>query len=172
MVGGSNIDTTWVMYSLSGPAVAPNTWHHVVLTISEATQMRLYVDGNTYAMKTRSGAMPAFTGPPYVGWSGASWVGKARVSVDEAALYGQALSAARVRAHWEAGVRADAGFAEGATCCFAGDCESGVCSEGSCAPARGRENPFALVGCACGASPGVLALAALCLLCARRRSRG
>jgi hypothetical protein len=100
-------DDTWqfwlnsgaAMLALRGPPVVLNRWTHLVGTF-DGTTARLYVDGALRA----SGAVASYTpnaaqpltvgqGPPDNGF----WFpGR----IDEAALYGAALSPARVQAHY------------------------------------------------------------------------
>ena len=94
----------------SAATVAVDTTYHVVVTYDSTTgACKMYVNGSETASGT-SPAMPLYTPGPYltlgVGGGGSSigtggyWNGM----VDEAAYYTTALSAARVLAHYEAGV--------------------------------------------------------------------
>lgn len=99
------IDTTLHphAFTLIGPltAAAPlnrNTWHHLALTITLAASV-LYVDGVNVA--AAGSAVVAFS-PNLVIGSGGTAGGPTRfahAAISEAAIYGTALSAARVAAH-------------------------------------------------------------------------
>jgi Concanavalin A-like lectin/glucanases superfamily/Fibronectin type III domain len=83
----------------SGAIVAGQTYH-VVGTYDGATQ-RLYVNGAQVASAALSGPASASANALYVGaWNGASEFFKG--TIDEVAVYGSTLSAARVSAHYAA----------------------------------------------------------------------
>jgi hypothetical protein len=79
------------------------SWHHVVATVSPATGIQLYVDGELAASAAYS-APGSYTG--YWRWAGDTWavVWPAdyawRVTIDEVAVYGTALPAQRIAAHY------------------------------------------------------------------------
>ena len=91
----------------SGPAVVSgaislHVWHHVAGTW-DGTNIRLYIDG---ALIGTSGATgPLTLGSTYAGigaWT-AGYVNEFNGAIDEFAIYGTALSAARILAHYNAG---------------------------------------------------------------------
>jgi len=82
-------------------AIAAGQAYHVVGTYDGATQ-RLYVNGTQVASTALTGAASATTSPLYLGsWNGSEEFFKG--TIDEVAVYGSTLSAARVAAHYEAG---------------------------------------------------------------------
>ena len=92
----------WPNYTISSGSLDPTVWHHVVFTVSGWTTLSLYVDGVLAA----NGSVPstaAFSASPVVGWTSATWLGHFGGSLDEVALYGYALPAPRVQAHFQAG---------------------------------------------------------------------
>jgi hypothetical protein len=83
----------------SGAIVAGQAYH-VVGTYDGATQ-RLYVNGVQVASAALSGPASASSSPLYIGsWNGSTEFFKG--TIDEAAVYGATLSAARVAAHYGA----------------------------------------------------------------------
>ena len=83
----------------SGVIVAGGTYH-VVGTFDGATQ-RLYVNGAQVASAALSGSASSSGAPLVIG----SWDGRSELfngTLDEAAVYGTVLSAAQVRAHYDA----------------------------------------------------------------------
>jgi hypothetical protein len=83
----------------SGVIVAGGTYH-VVGTFDGVTQ-RLYVNGAQVASAALSGSASSSGAPLVIG----SWDGRSELfngTLDEAAVYGTALSAAQVRAHYDA----------------------------------------------------------------------
>ena len=83
------------------PALAAGVWHHLVGTYDGAT-VRIYADGVLAASTAYAGSVNAPAGPLV-------WIGKNAVSnllfngsIDEVAIYGTTLSAARVAAHYAA----------------------------------------------------------------------
>jgi hypothetical protein len=88
------------LQAASGAVVAGRTYH-VVGTYDGATQ-RLYLNGTQVASRAQTGLADAGTWPLAIG----SWTGFGeffRGRIDEAAVYGSVLSAARVSAHYTAG---------------------------------------------------------------------
>lgn len=83
----------------SPSAISLNAWHHLVATYDGAT-LTLYVDGASVASGASSSAITY----------GNAWIGQSLAGaflsglLDEVAIYGAALSAARVTAHYNAGV--------------------------------------------------------------------
>jgi Concanavalin A-like lectin/glucanases superfamily/Fibronectin type III domain len=81
-------------------AIATGQAYHVVGTYDGATQ-RLYVNGAQVASAALSGPASASTSPLYIGsWNGSTEFFKG--TIDEVAVYGATLSAARVSAHQQA----------------------------------------------------------------------
>lgn len=95
-VGGTAFAVT-----ASGTATL-GSWTHLVLTRSGAT-LSLYVNGVLAATSTASGPLNTTTSILGVGRSGASATSYFNGGVDEVAVYGVALPAARVAAHHAAG---------------------------------------------------------------------
>jgi hypothetical protein len=89
----------------SGAIVAGQTYH-VVGTYDGATQ-RLYVNGTQVASAALTGPATTNANPLYVGsWDGSHEFFKG--TIDEVAVYGSTLSAARVGAHYGAGTSSTA----------------------------------------------------------------
>lgn len=85
-------------------AVAVNQAYHVVGTY-DGTNARLYINGSQVAVTALTGAIgPATNKFVIASWSGTNEL--MRGTVDEVAVYGSALSAARVAAHYDAGTNA------------------------------------------------------------------
>lgn len=85
-------------------AVVAGQQYHVVGTFDGVTQ-RLYLNGTQVASAPRTGAASIFGSDLYVG----SWDGRGETLggvVDEAAVYARTLTAAQVKAHYDAGVAA------------------------------------------------------------------
>jgi hypothetical protein len=83
----------------SGVVVAGGTYH--VVSTFDGTTQRLYVNGSQVASAALSGSATVTTNPIYVG----SWDGSVEFfagTIDEPAVYGSVLSAAQVRAHYDA----------------------------------------------------------------------
>jgi hypothetical protein len=96
----------------AGVIVAGGTYH-VVGTFDGTTQ-RLYVNGTQVASAALSGAASTSTNPLFIG----SWDGTQEFfngTIDEAAVYGTVLSAAQVRAHYDAASAATIGAPSGLT---------------------------------------------------------
>ena len=88
---------------LQAPAVTVQAGgtYHVVGTF-DGTTRRLYVNGAQVASATLAGGATATSNAVFIGsWDGTSEF--MRGTIDEAAVYGTALSAARVLAHRDAG---------------------------------------------------------------------
>jgi hypothetical protein len=93
--------TAWRI--VSGPAVTLNAWTHLVGTFDGATA-RLYVNG-VLAASSAGAAFAANTSAPLRFGAGRSESAPAYFlpgSLDELAVYGSALSAARIQAHYAA----------------------------------------------------------------------
>lgn len=90
----------------------PGTWFHIVgtATFDSASQvtLRLYVDGDLVAGPTAKAIAPNNGGTPVIGQTG-SFTAYYDGLMDEVAIYGSALSAARVTAHYEAAQWTDLG---------------------------------------------------------------
>lgn len=87
-------------------AVPLNEWHHIAFTYDGAT-LRGYLDGVEFGSPAAAGTIRQSTTPLGIG---ASWFvptsavqNPITAEIDEVALYPTALSAARIRAHHEAG---------------------------------------------------------------------
>lgn len=87
---------------LTTPAglVTASAWNHVVATFDGAT-MSVYVNGGLHAATALAGPISATTNPLTLA-SSLTTNDFLKGWLDEVAIYDQALSAARVRAHWEA----------------------------------------------------------------------
>jgi hypothetical protein len=82
-------------------AIAVNRTYHVVGTFDGATA-RLYIDGVLAASRAATSAATVTTSPLVIAsWD--SWSEMFKGIVDEPAVYGTALPAARVKAHYDAG---------------------------------------------------------------------
>jgi hypothetical protein len=85
----------------SATPVAYNTWHHVAGTY-DGTALRIYVNGALSATEPDAPAsIPANTARLLIGatgYSGNSTTGR----IDEVAIYNKALTAARIKAHYDA----------------------------------------------------------------------
>lgn len=84
----------------SNRAVTDTGWHHVAVTKSGAS-VHLYIDGADVTSGVTARTMANNTVPLSIGQSSGTsyWNG----TLDEVALYGGALSAAQVKAHYDAG---------------------------------------------------------------------
>ena len=87
--------------TIDGPTLALNTWSHVVGTF-DGTTMRLYVNGALAASAAAAGPVAGGSGPTYIGRLGQSFY-PFQGSLDEVAVFPLALSAERVRAHYQGG---------------------------------------------------------------------
>jgi hypothetical protein len=84
-----------------GGAVSTGVWHHIVLVLDGSGQPNFYVDGVALgAVAVAAPSAPTATG--YVG-SDATGTRFLNASMDEIAVYGTALSGARIAAHYNAG---------------------------------------------------------------------
>jgi hypothetical protein len=84
----------------SGAIVAGSTYH--VVGTYDGTTQRLYVNGAQVASTPLSGAVTVNSNPLYLGsWGGTEEFFKG--TLDDAAVYGSTLSAARVSAHYQGG---------------------------------------------------------------------
>ncbi|HJW49989.1 MAG TPA: LamG-like jellyroll fold domain-containing protein, partial [Candidatus Limnocylindria bacterium] len=85
-----------------GPFLAAGTWSHVVGTF-DGTTLRLYVNGAQVA-STAAGTLASGSGPAFIGRLGAEGGNPGILPfngvIDEVAVYGSALSPARVLAHY------------------------------------------------------------------------
>ncbi|MGE0066906.1 MAG: LamG domain-containing protein, partial [Solirubrobacterales bacterium] len=88
------------LQAASGAIVAGQTYH--VVGTYDGTTQRLYINGAQAKSGSLSGAASVTTNPLYVGsWGGTEEFFKG--TIDEVAVYGSTLSAARVSAHYQAG---------------------------------------------------------------------
>jgi hypothetical protein len=100
--GGARV-ITW------GTAMAASTWYHIVLTW-DGTTLRLYVNGTQVGTDTPGGTLTTSNATDIVllnaedtGGTTLSYAG-VDISADEVAFYGTALTAARILAHYNAGI--------------------------------------------------------------------
>ena len=92
-------------YAVTAPGTAAlGAWTHLVLTRSGGT-LSLYVNGALAATASSTGTLNATTSILGIGRSGESATSWFDGSIDEVAVYGQALSASRVAAHYAASGR-------------------------------------------------------------------
>ena len=85
---------------VEGPTLSPGSWAHVVGTF-DGTTLRLYVNGAPVGTAAAS-PLGGGGGPSYIGHLGQSLY-PFQGTLDELAVFPQALSAERVRAHWVGG---------------------------------------------------------------------
>ena len=92
-------------YAVTAPASAtPGAWTHLVLTRSAGT-LSLYVNGTLAATAASTGSLNTTSSILGIGRSGESATSWFNGSIDEVAVYGQALTASRVAAHYAASGR-------------------------------------------------------------------
>ncbi|MBI2929720.1 MAG: immunoglobulin domain-containing protein [Verrucomicrobia bacterium] len=87
-----------------GPAPVAGTWYHVV-AVYDGTTAFVYVNGVQAASGAPTGYVPSAGGPLFIGGRSDSsfwWSG----SADELAIYGKALSATEIDAHYQNGISA------------------------------------------------------------------
>ncbi|MEK7676551.1 MAG: LamG-like jellyroll fold domain-containing protein, partial [Verrucomicrobiota bacterium] len=87
-----------------GPAPVAGTWHHVV-AVYDGTTALVYVNGVQAVSGTPTGYVPSAGGPLFIGGRSDSsfwWNG----SADELAIYGKALTASEIDAHYKNGISA------------------------------------------------------------------
>lgn len=97
--------STWLD---SGQVPAAGAWHHVVLTRS-AGVAKIYLDGAAFT-PTNSGATPTAPGASFgIGRQDATAGRYFGGDIDEVAVYGAAMTAPTVGAHWAAGRQASVG---------------------------------------------------------------
>jgi uncharacterized repeat protein (TIGR01451 family) len=94
------VNSAGTLVTVSGPVIAPNVWSHLVGTADGAT-LRLYVNGALVA-SSPAGAASGGSGTTLVGRLGSNIYAFAG-NIDEVAVFGSALSAERVRAHYQGG---------------------------------------------------------------------
>ena len=96
-VGNSNITVT-------DPSTPSTTsWTYLVMTKAGST-LTLYVNGVAVATTTISGTVNTSTGILAIGRTGGSSTDYFNGGIDEVAVYGTALTASRVQAHYNAGM--------------------------------------------------------------------
>jgi hypothetical protein len=94
----------------SGTGYNDGQWHHVVGTLDSSAGMKLYVDGNLVGTDTNTTSAQGYSGYWRVGgdnlggWSSQPSSNDFNGSIDEAAVYPDALSAAQVAEHYGVGV--------------------------------------------------------------------
>jgi hypothetical protein len=86
---------------IDGGTIVPDQWHHVV-AVFDGTTALLYLDGVKVNDITQSGDLAAVTPSVRIG-DGDTW-GNFQGTIDEVAIYDQALSASRIAAHYAAAV--------------------------------------------------------------------
>ena len=89
----------------SGVALADGLWNHVVVT-REGTTLRWFVNGVQTAQKTAV-TVPSDSVLPLT--IGSGYAGGYQGGIDEVAVYGRALSATEVAAHFSVGASGDDG---------------------------------------------------------------
>src|SRR5438093_3419681 len=89
------------LLTLDGPTLALNSWSHLVGTFDGAT-MRIYVNGALSSSAAASGPLAGGSGATYIGRLGQSYY-PFQGTLDEVAVFPTALSAERVRAHYQGG---------------------------------------------------------------------
>lgn len=92
-------------YVAQGSTVlSSNKWYHVAATYDGST-MKVYVDGNLDGSQSVSGTLDSTTEPVLIGARAFNTGGQDFFSgkIDEAAVYGSALTASRISAHYVAG---------------------------------------------------------------------
>ena len=99
---GNGTSTSWIV--LYGPALTLNAWTHLVAT-DDGTTMRLYVNG-ALAGSAAAAYKPNLTRTTRIGMGMADTATSLAFtgSIDEVSVYPAALSAARVTAHYAAGL--------------------------------------------------------------------
>lgn len=97
-------NSTGTQLNLSSPgSIADGNWHHIAMAYTAGTSTgRLYLDGSQVATGTRAGPLSTADVPFTVGTS--AFVSRFIGSIDEVAYYGTELSAARILAHYNAGI--------------------------------------------------------------------
>jgi nitrous oxidase accessory protein NosD len=100
--GRASLRADWPAFAVQSRALDPTVWHHVVFVTHATNMLTLYVDGALAASATAPGGT-SFGGTVSIGWSGAQWLPHFAGTVQEVAVYGAALSPARILAHFQAG---------------------------------------------------------------------
>jgi uncharacterized repeat protein (TIGR01451 family) len=90
-----------LLQTVDGPALVLNSWSHVVGTF-DGTTMRIYVNGALAASAAQAGPLAGGSGATFIGRLGQSYY-PFQGSLDEVAVFPIALSAERVRAHYQGG---------------------------------------------------------------------
>lgn len=95
-------NTAGTRYDVVAPSAAVNgTIYHVAFTF-DGTNLKLYINGAVVATTAVSGTVRAGADPIEVGRYSASGATTPDGVIDEVAVYGSALSAARILAHYQA----------------------------------------------------------------------
>jgi hypothetical protein len=101
-VGFERMSTGAIDQLRTGALPLTGSWHHIVATFDGAT-MRIYVDGTERVSRASNQSITDTAATLQFGYY-PSWVnGSLAGSIDELAVYGTALSAARVSAHYAKG---------------------------------------------------------------------
>ena len=98
-----NRNGTTAAVSLISPTQSLNTWHHVVATYNSNSVAVLYLDGGQVGTTT-NGYFPSFAPELQIASQGGLNSSLFNGSLDEIAVYTNALSAADVAAHYSAGI--------------------------------------------------------------------
>ncbi|MFC4902237.1 PKD domain-containing protein [Kocuria oceani] len=91
----------------SDKAYNDGAWHHVAMSLG-ADGLALYVDGEKVAQNTEATSAQYYDGMWRLGgavsatWTGAGATGEFTGDIDDTAVYGKALAADRIRAHYDA----------------------------------------------------------------------
>ncbi len=93
------------VFDLDATKLGLNAWHYLAVTEDAGGTLRLYLDGAQVATKTS-----VTISPRTLGQTSANWLGRSQSATDpkfsgslsNVAFYTQALSAARITAHWNA----------------------------------------------------------------------
>jgi PKD repeat protein len=90
-------------YTVTSPSVATSAgWTYLAMTRSGST-LTLYVNGVAVSTSTASGLLNTSTGILAIGRTGSASVDYFKGSIDEVAVYPNALSSGRIAAHYRAG---------------------------------------------------------------------
>ncbi|MBV9173878.1 MAG: right-handed parallel beta-helix repeat-containing protein [Chloroflexi bacterium] len=126
--GMADVSSKWPTYSVdSNAAYDVTAWHHLVFVTQAATSLALYVDG-ALAGSMVMPAVSGFSGNAVLAWSDDPAFSKFGGNLDEVALYATALPAARISAHYAAGIGANSTNATGTPTDGPGSSTSPTCT--------------------------------------------